>query len=162
MAIVQRTLNETYNYITVFLSLDGTAAAKDTLLDADTLSFYDINVPSSSDIEIRFCSAHFNLSGRGDSTAASGGEVTFWQNHNTTDTEVITLTGNGSLSLSPSLGRQTTHPSGDTITGFNGDVLYSVEEHTVGHVTVVFEKKSGYYMSFNKFRKPTQANPYSS
>jgi len=153
-------LKETYQYVEVLLRLDGTGATGSTLLDADALDFYDTTVPSSSDIQLKFSSAVFNLSGKADVTSSkSGGVVTLLLNHQTTDAEIITLTGNGEIKFSPSLPIE--HPAGGSVLNFNGDINYTVGAETVGHVKVVFQKASGYYMSHNKWRKPGQANPYS-
>lgn len=151
-------LKETYKYIEVLLRLDGSSTASTLLLDADSLDFYDSLTPNSSDIQLLFCSANFNLSGQDSQPSKSGGMVKFTREHQTTDAHIITLTGNGSINFSPSLPIDT--PDGQSELNFNGDINYEVGQHTIGHVTVVFEKKGGYLMAHNKWRKPGQPNPY--
>ena len=162
MANSFKILKDTYEYVEVLIKCDGSATSAATLIDADTLVDYDSSVPNSSDIQLRFFSANFNLSGKGDaSSSKSGGVVTLLRNHQTTDVDIITLTGNGAINFSPSLPVEA--PSGgESATNFNGDINYTVGAETVGHVTVVFHKASGYLYSHRKFRKPTQANPYPS
>jgi len=158
MAVTQRTLKETYQFITVFLKLDGTSATGSLLLDASSLSHYDLATPNSSDIMLTLAGASFNLSGPGNSTAATGGEVILLNNHQTTDTEIIRLTGNGAVSFSPALTREDHATLSNT--NFNGDINYSVTSNTTGHAIITFAKKTGYHMSFAKWKKPTQHNPY--
>lgn len=156
MANYKSILSESYNYVTVLLRLDETNTT-DTLLDAETLSYFDPNVPNSSDIQLRFYSANFSLGGHNQHTT---GFLKILREHQTTDALIMTLTGTDQIQFSPSLPVE--HPAGLALTGFNGDIKYEASSNTIGYAVITFEKKGGFYMTHNKWRKPTQNNPYSS
>lgn len=153
MPVNKRVISQDYNTITVLLDVEISTDTTDTLLDADTLSFYDSNVPNSADIQLGLKHAFWNLSGDADN---SGGRITLSFNHQSTDTVLLNLTGSGQISFSAPLSFPEINPNGESNAGYNGDINYDAEGNTTGHAVLTFNKISGYKMAWAGWRKPTQ------
>jgi hypothetical protein len=149
--------------VTVYLCMHHAtipAADKEILISYTTdIASYNPNITNpSTQVELVLTNAIYSL--RSDNNTKAELSISYEVVGATTDETIILIPSNASeISFNKGIGKNVLM---DNTKNFTGNITYNTHNKPIsGYAVLTFYKKSGFLRNSKKYRKATQANPYS-
>ena len=163
MAFSKTIIQNNDQQVSVYLNLnqDSRADCNERLIHCttDTGGTFDDAIPNTFDIELSLASVTYSLSCTENATNAGSLNIGYGVGSSADAFILISLPPNsGQISFYQPIGHDVT----GTTTDFTGHIDWGTGGVEMsGYAILTFNKKTGYLRNHSRYRKATQANPYS-